>query len=461
MQQNDKAAFLGTDKLFPLLIKMSVPAIIGMMVGAFYNVADTIFVGRGVGAMAIAGLSIAFPIQMIVHALAKMIGVGGASIISRRLGEKNHEAASRALGTALASGTCIVLAVSGAIAVFRTPILRVFGATETILPYAAEYLDTVLWGFPFIAFSMMGNDLLRSEGRAKTAMGTMLIGMILNIILDPIFIFVFDMGIRGAALATVISQGCSFLWVLLFYVRRRGSVALHSRDLRINVVQLGEMVLLGVPNAVQMAGMSILAMIVNNTLAKVGGDVAISTYGMIHRLLSFIIMPILGLSQGFQPIAGYNYGAKDFVRVKHILLLTAFSAVALASGFYACIRLFPEAFIGMFTTDAELISLAAGALMIMSMAMPIMGLQIVASVYFQAIGKGIHALFLGLSRQFLILIPTVLILPRIYGLNGVWASFPVSDCLSTVITMTVLVFEIRHLKVRHDATLQPTHQENL
>ena len=233
MQQGDTSTFLGKDKLFPLLLKMSIPAIIGMMVGAFYNIADTIFLGRGAGAMAIGGLSVAFPIQMIVPALAKMIGVGGASIISRRLGERDHDAASRALGTAFAACVVIALVMVMLIAIFMTPVLKMFGATDTILPYSTEYLRTILWGLPFMAFSMMGNDLIRSEGKAKIAMGTMLIGMILNIILDPIFIFGFGMGIRGAAMATVIAQSCSFLWVLLFYLRKRSTVVLHRRNLRI------------------------------------------------------------------------------------------------------------------------------------------------------------------------------------------------------------------------------------
>ncbi len=461
MQQSDTSAFLGKEKLFPLLLRMSIPAIIGMMVGAFYNIADTIFLGRGAGPMAIAGLAVAFPIQMIVPALAKMIGVGGASIISRRLGERNHAGAASALGTAFSSGITIALVLTASIAVFTIPILKLFGATETILPYSTEYLRTVLWGLPFIAFSMMGNDLIRSEGKAKTAMGTMLIGMILNIILDPIFIFGFGMGIRGAALATVIAQCCSFLWVLLFYLGKRSNVALERRYLGINLPQLGEMILLGLPNAVQMAGMSVLTAVINNTLGTMGGDMAITTFGMIHRLLSFVFMPILGLAQGFQPIAGYNYGAKDYSRVKHILLLTALSAVVLALGFYVCIRLFPQNLIGMFTTDTELISFAARALMIMSTVMPVIGLQIVSSVYFQAIGKGMYALLLGLSRQFLFLIPSVLILPRFYGLHGVWASFPVSDFLSTAIAITAVVLEIRHLKGRYSAAMQPAHSEDV
>ena len=426
-------------------MKMSVPAIIGMMAAALYNVVDTIFVGRGVGPLGIAGLSIAFPIQMIVQAIGQMIGIGAASIISRKLGEKNYDAASSALGTAILAIFIFSIVLVSLIAGFLRPILSFFGATETIMPQSVEYLRTVVFGFPFIAISMAGNNMIRAEGKARTAMGTMLIGMGLNIVLDPVFIFVFDMGIRGAALATVVSQFCSFIWVSSFYLTKRSSVSLDLGHLRIRAAYLREMLVLGLPNAVQSAGMSILAIIVNNTLGTLGGDMAISTYGMVLRLLSFVIMPMIGLAQGFQPIAGYNFGARQYDRVRKILFLSSITAISISSLFFFLIRIFPEFFIGLFTTEAGLISTGARTLKIMSLAMPLMTIQIVSAVYFQAIGKGTAALLLGLSRQFLILIPVVLILPRIFGVDGVWASFPTSDFLSIIIAVIVMSFEIRRL----------------
>ena len=428
-------------------MKMSVPAIIGMMAAALYNVVDTIFVGRGVGPLGIAGLSIAFPIQMIVQAIGQMIGIGAASIISRKLGEKNYDQASLALGTAILSIFIFSIAVVVVIAIFFRPILALFGATDTIMPYAIEYLRTVLFGFPFIAISMAGNNMIRAEGKARTAMGTMLIGMGLNIALDPIFIFVLDMGIRGAALATVVSQFCSFIWVALFYLTKQSSIRLDRGHLHIKGAFLREMLVLGLPNAVQSAGMSILAIIINNTLGILGGDMAISTYGMVHRLLSFVFMPMIGLAQGFQPIAGYNFGARHYERVRKVLFLATITAMGIASVFFFLIRMFPEVFIGLFTTDVDLINTSARTLLIMCLAMPLMAIQIIAAVYFQAIGKGTAALLLGLSRQFLILIPIVLILPRIIGVDGVWASFPLADFISIVIAAVVMTFEIRRLNV--------------
>ena len=441
----NKSSFLGTEKLFPLLMKMSVPAIIGMMAAALYNVVDTIFVGRGVGPLGIAGLSIAFPIQMIVQAVGQMIGIGAASIISRKLGAKDNDQASTALGTAILSIFIFSIALVVVIAIFLRPILNIFGATDTIMPYSVSYLRTVIFGFPFIAISMAGNNMIRSEGKARTAMGTMLIGMGLNIVLDPIFIFVLDMGIEGAALATVVSQFCSFIWVAVFYLTKQSSIRLDREHLHINTAYLREMLLLGLPNAVQSAGMSILAIIINNTLGTLGGDLAISTYGMVHRLLSFIFMPMIGLAQGFQPIAGYNFGAKQFKRVRNILFLATGTSIAISSIFFFLIRSFPEVFIGLFTTDVDLIATTARTLKIMCLAMPLMTTQIVAAVYFQAIGKGVVSLILGLSRQFLILIPIVLILPRFFGVDGVWASFPSADFISITIAVIVMSFEIRRL----------------
>lgn len=452
MSEQHKTAFLGRDALFPLLVRMSVPAMIGMMVTSMYNIADTIFIGRGAGTLAIAGLSIAFPIQMIAQSVSRMIGVGGASVISRRLGEKDYDGASSALGTAFTVNAVATVILMALFMIFTVPVLRLFGASDASLPYAREYLRTVIWGFPFIAVSVTGNNLIRAEGNARVAMFTMLIGMVLNIILDPVFIFIFNMGIRGAAVATVISQACSSLWVLLYYGGRRSVVAVRRRFFRIGNELAREILVLGTPNFVQSAGMSVLTMIINNILLTAGGDMAISAYGIVHRLLSFIIMPVIGLSQGFQPIAGFNYGARKFDRVRKILLVTTVSAVCVSGFFYVIIRLFPNHIIGMFTTDAALVKMSVDAMLLMNLLMPVGCLQMVFSVYFQAVGKGIHSLLLGLSRQFLILIPIVLILPRFIGLAGVWGAFPLSDALSTVITAVILVFELRHLDSRHRDT---------
>jgi putative MATE family efflux protein len=449
MQNQDKSSFLGTEKLFPLLIRLSVPTIIGMMVAALYNITDTIFVGRGVGPMAIAGLSIAFPIQMIAQGLALMIATGAASIISRRLGEKKPEEASRTFGTAVSALILGGIILTLLISLFLKPILKVFGSSESILPYATAYMKTIVWGFTFFGMSMGANSLIRAEGNARTAMNCMLIGLILNMALDPLMIFVFHMGIRGAAIATIISQFFSFLWAFQFYAEKKSILILKRKYFRIKGSLLKEMSILGFPNFVQSTGTSILALVVITTAGRLGGDLAVSTYGIMQRLLSFIFMPMVGIAMGFQPIAGYNYGAKLYQRVKSVLFLAIISGTAIALFFYLIVRLNPDLLVGLFTTDTELIQKSVQALKIMSLLMPIISIQIVSATYFQAVGKGTISLLLGTSRTFLFLIPATIILPRIFGLNGVWAAFPTADFLSILVTVTAILFEIKNLRVKH------------
>lgn len=454
--QMDRSAFLGEEPVFRLLMKMSIPAITGMLAGALYNVVDTIFVGRGAGPLAIAGLTVAFPLQIIVYAFAFMVGAGAASIISRRLGEKNMEEAEINLGTALTSITGMAILMTFVVWISPSFILRLFGATEEVIPYASDYVKTVLWGFPFSAVSMAGNNLIRAEGNARVAMATMLIGTILNIIMDPIFIFSLGMGIKGAALATVISQSFSFTWVIYHYLSGRSAVAVRMGYLRIKWIRLKRMLVLGIPNGVHVAGMSLIITIINNILGNLGGGIAISTYGMANRLLSFIYMPIMGISQGFQPIAGYNYGARKFRRVKRVLFLAFIVSTSIASVSYVFIRLFPEAFMGLFTKDRDLIEFSSSALLKMSLLIPIIGIQSISSIFFQAIGKALPSVILGLSRQFILLLPAVLILPRFFGLDGVWTAYPVADFLSTLISVTALVYAIKHLDRKHMSTLPLT-----
>ena len=440
-----KTDFLGTEKLFPLLLKMGIPAAIGMLVNALYNVIDTVFVGRGVGPLAIAALSIVFPIQMIVASVAMGIGVGAASIVSRRLGEKRTDLAAHAIGTsysAMTVGTVILVIL---LLVFMEPILRFFGSTETILPYASEYAFSVSLGFFFFALSMLASSLFRAEGNARASMVGMMIGAGLNCLLDPLFIFVFHMGIRGAAYATVISQFVSCVYYLVMYLGKKNSIMLTGRHFLIHRSILSESLVLGIPSFVQEAGMSLLAIILNNTIGALGGDEAIINYGMASKLLSLLILPMLGLIQGFQPIAGYNYGAGNFKRVKQSLGLTIITAIGSIIVWYGLIMLFPAFFVGLFTTDPKILVSGAGVLRILICCLPIAAVQITGSTYFQAAGKARQSLLLGVSRQFLALIPLLLILPGIWGLSGVWIAFPLSDLSTSVITAVILFRELRHL----------------
>ena len=448
MNEPHKTDFLGRDAIFPLLLKMGIPAAVGMLVNALYNVVDTIFVGHGVGPLAIAALSIVFPLQMIVSAVAQALGIGAASNVSRRLGEKRPDAAAAAMGTAYAAVMLVTAVLVALVFLFTRPILAFFGASETVMPYALSYTRIVAAGFFFFSMSMCASNLIRAEGNAKASMLGMLLGAGLNTILDPIFIFGFGMGVEGAAVATVISQVVSCAYLFSLYFRKKSHVPIGVADLRIEPSVLRDEALLGVPAFVQSAGMSLLALLINTTLGRYGGDLAITTYGMNHKILSIVIMPILGIIQGFQPIAGYNYGAKRFDRVRQSLKTTVLTALAVSLAGYAFMMLAPRAAIGLFTADAELIASSARVLRVMVLFIPLASLQITGSTYFQAVGKKTQSMMLGLSRQFLLLIPIVLILPLLIGVDGVWLAFPIADLASTVITLALLARELRHLESR-------------
>lgn len=445
METSQKTGYLERDAIFPLLIKMGAPAVVGMMVNALYNVVDTIFVGLGVGPTAIAAVSIVFPIQTIVSAIAQAIGVGTASIVSRRLGEKRADDAAKAVGTAYASVTIATFIMIVGLFLFMRPILVFFGASEATMPYAMEYAGIVGAGFFFFSLSMCASNVVRAEGNTKASMIGMVIGALLNTVLDPLFIFGFGMGVKGAAIATVISQIASCIYLFGMYPMKKTVVPLKRAYLRIQKEILGKSIVLGTPSFIQSAGLSILVLLINTSVGRYGGDAAITTYGMIHKLLLIVIMPVLGVVQGFQPIAGYNYGAKRYDRVRASLKTTIFTAFGVSVVGYAFMMLLPQFAIRFFTRDEALIASSARVLRIVVMFIPAAAIQITGSVYFQAVGKATEALILGLSRQFFLLIPFVLILPRFFGLDGVWMAYPAADLISTTVTLTLLTREVRHL----------------
>ena len=438
----NKTQMLGEDPIGKLLIRLSVPATIGMIVNALYNFVDTIFVGRGAGPMAIAGLTIAFPIQMLIMGFAQTYGVGGASIVSRRLGEGKDEEAAAVAGSALSVSFITAIVVSALGLIFLEPVLTAFGASKAIMPYAKEYMSVIFLGSPFLAIAMTGNNLSRAEGQAKIAMMTMIIGTGLNIILDPIFIFDswlgikgLGLGIRGAAIATVVSQFFAFLYIVYFYKRGGSHLPLKRSSFRIQFKYVKEMVLLGIPTFVRQAGMSLLAIVINNSLKFYGGDVSIAAYGMINRVMMFIFMPLFGIVQGYQPIAGYNFGAKKYDRLAQVNRISFITTTIMSLFGFMLVQLIPRFLMGMFTTDQELIDVATNAIKKMTMALPLIGIQIIGGTYFQSVGKAGPAMFLGLSRQFIFLIPLVLILPPILQVDGIWFAMPIADILSTALTI--------------------------
>jgi len=442
-------ARLGEEKINKLLVNLSLPATIGMMVNALYNLVDTIFVGRGVGAIAIGGLTIAFPIQMVIMAFAQMIGIGAASAISRSLGAKDIEKADYIAGN---SFLCVIVLSSTIAAIgliFTEPMLRLFGSTETILPYAKDYITIILWGSIFFSFAMSSNNLIRAEGNAKVAMTTMLIGAILNMILDPIFIFILKLGIKGAALATIISQFISFLYILKYLYSGKSSLKIKLHHLKPRMHIITEIFTVGFASFARMITGSIVAIIVNNSLRVFGGDIALIIVGILHRVTMFLFMPLFGVVQGMQPIVGFNYGAKKLDRVKEAIKLSLLTTTVIATFGWLIAELFPFAIIGVFTRDAEVIGKGSTIIRIVLSVIPVIGIQIVGATLFQSLGKAVPSLILSLLRQVLLFIPLVIILPRVFGLGllGIWIAYPAADILSVILTTLFLRSELKKMSL--------------
>ncbi len=449
----DRSTRLGQESIPGLLLKFSAPAMVGMLAQALYNVVDRIFVGKAVGTLGLAGTTVSFPFLLIMMAFSMLIGFGSAALISIRLGERKKDEAESVLGHAVVLLVVVALLLTVGGLLFIDPLLKLFGASEEVLPYAREYTQVLLGGALCQALGFGLNAIIRGEGSPRIAMYTLLIGALLNTILDPIFLFGFGWGMRGAAAATVISQTVSAIWVLGHFLRGRSLLKIHVKNLRLRWSVCASIVVIGSPMfAMQMAA-AVMNAILNTQLRIHGGDVAIAVIGIIHAAALFIAMPIFGINQGAQPIIGYNYGAKNFQRVKRTLEMAILFATAICMSGFLIVMIFPQQVIGLFNQaeeqDLELMRMGTHAIRVCLIMFPIIGFQIVSSSYFQAVGKPGRALFLGLSRQVLLLIPAILILPLFFGLDGLWAAIPVADLASSILTGVWLWLELRHLRERH------------
>jgi len=450
----DRANRLGEGSIPSLLLKFSAPAVVGMVAQALYNVVDRIFVGQGVGPEGIAGTTVAFPFMLVMLAFGMLIGFGATALVSIRLGEQKREEAERVLGnaTVLLVGVSLFLTAMGT--VLLDPLLRLFGASDQILPYAHDYLQIIVLGSVFQAVGFGLNAIIRGEGNPRIAMFTMLIGALLNTVLDPIFIFGFGWGMRGAALATVVSQAVSCLWVVSYFLRGRSLLKLTTANLHLQWPTCAAIIAIGSPPFAMQIAAATLNAILNNQLHKYGGDLAISVMGVVYAVVLFVAMPIFGLNQGAQPIIGYNYGAGNFDRVKKTLQMAILAATTITTAGFLVTMVFPSQVIWLFNRDDPvLLRLGTHAIGISLMMFPIVGFQIVGASYFQAVGKPKQAMFLSLSRQVLLLIPAVFILPCFFGLDGLWAAFPVADLGSSILTGIWLFLELRHLHRRHIETV--------
>lgn len=431
-----------SENLRLLLFKFSLPTITGMIIIALYNFVDAIFVGNMVGPDAIAGLTIVLPVSIVIVAIGLLTGVGSASIVSRSLGRGDIERAVVAGGDGIVLNTILNIIIITPIYIFSEDILRFLGASSEVMPYARDYLNIMLLGFIFLSFSVNGTNLIRAEGKPRASMYEMLVGSILNIILDYLFVVVFEWGVKGAATATVISHIASATYIFIFFMSRSSIFSIKYKMFKINKAISSEILRLGTPSFLMQIVGSVVFLLFIRFVSQYGGDVYITITGIGIRIIDLIFMPLLGISQGFSPIVGFNYGAKLYTRVKRVLKEAfIWTSLVTVSGFIVMV-IFPEALIGIFTSDMDVIQKGAGPLRLIAMLAPLWSFPILGSAFFQAIGKARPSLVISLSRDSF-LIPAIFILPLFFGLLGVWVSWPVTDLFCFIITVVFLSREIK------------------
>ena len=428
----------GTEPLGRLLRQQAIPASAGILVMSIYGIVDTIFVGLWVGSLGIAAITVVLPITFLIASIGMAIGVGGASIISRAFGDGDQEKAFRTFGNQV--GLTLFLGIFFVIAgfLFIDQILNVFGGRGDVQEPAREYFSIVLLGVPFLAWAMMSNNVIRAEGFPKIAMYTILIPAVVNIVLDPVFIIWLDMGLAGAAWATTISYIASAAFATWFFLRGKSQMRLSKTYVRPDGEIIREIASLGSVTLARQGTISVLSIVLNNSLFIYGGELGLAIYGIIGRLMMFVNFPVLGITQGFIPIAGYNYGARLMDRVYGIIRLSMISATLIASGIFLLIMIFTPQIVAVFTNDEQLIRETIPSLRLAFLATPLIAINLLGSAYFQAIGRARPALLLSLLKQGFFLIPLIFLLPLFFGINGIWYSFPIADTGASAITLWYL-----------------------
>ena len=429
---------LGTEKIGKLLKQYALPAIIAQTASSLYNMVDSIFIGQGVGPLAISGLAVTFPLMNLSTAFGTLVGAGAATMLSVLLGQKNYKAANKVLGNVVSLNIIIGLIFMAVALIFIDPILYFFGASGNTLPYAKEYMKIILYGNIITHLYFGLNAAMRSSGSPKKAMGLTIFTVIFNTILDPIFIFVFDMGIAGAAWATVLAQTIAMLVVLHHFSDRSRPFHFEKGIVSLDMRVAKDSLAIGMGPFLMNSAACLVTLFINQQLRKYSGDLGIGAYGITNRFGFMFIMICMGLNQGMQPIAGYNYGARQYSRVKEVFWKTARLAVLVTTICFVIGVFFPQLAVGIFTRDPELSSLSSRALRITMLVFPIVGFQMISTNFFQSLGMVKKSVILSLSRQILFLLPLLYALPKWYGADGVWASFPISDVLATLLSIYML-----------------------
>ncbi len=431
-QQSER---LGIEPIRQLLAKLAVPAMTGMIVMALHNVIDAIYIDRGVGMLGVAAVSIAFPVQMLITAVAGAFGIGGGALISIALGSEELDRANRVFGNIISMVILFSMSAAFLGLTLLNPLLLLFGSSDTILPYAREYLGIILYSTVFFAFAFAVNNVIRAEGNAKIAMITMLVSAVLNIIFTPILIFGFDMGIRGAAIGTVLAQGVTAVYMVVYFASGKSSLFFKSAYLIPRWLLIKQILAIGASAFARQSSSSIMLIVANNQLILYGGDGAVAVLGIIIRVIMFTMMPILGIVQGLLPLVGFNYGAGQPERVSESIVLGLKAATAVAGVAFILVMALPKQLMMIFTSDAALIEMGQSAMRIMFALSFTIGAQMVISGIFQAMGKAKAAFILSMSRQVFFLIPLLLLFPLLFQLPGIWLAFPVSDLLGFLLSL--------------------------
>ncbi len=442
----DRTESLRTEKVGTLIARFSIPSIVGLVVGALYNVIDRIFVGRGVGTEALSGVAITFPLTMIVLALGLFVGIGASALISLRLGAGKRDEAERVVGTALALSAAIGVIFVVVVSLVMRPLLVMFGGSGPTLEYAITFTQVYLPGAFFQIVSFALNNTIRAQGDPITALLSMIIGAVVNAILNPIFIFGLHLGIAGSALSTDIAQVVSLAWMFVFYLRGKSALKLRRIDIRLPAGVVASIVKIGIaPFLLQVAG-SLVIILINHVAEKRGGVSGVAVMGIAYSVLNLLMMPVIGINMGVQPIVGYNYGAGNYDRVRETVKKALLSALVICTAAFVVFLVLSRQIMGLFIeNDPSVVAIGTRGLRIYLAMLPVVGFQVISASYFQAINKAGRAILLNLSRQVILLIPLLLLLPLWFGFDGIWIAEPVADGLSVFISLAFLIPEMRRL----------------
>ena len=447
---NKKAALeLGTKPVSSLLVQYALPAIVAMVASSLYNMVDSIFIGQGVGALAISGLAITFPFMNLSAAFGAAIGVGASAFLSVKLGQRDYDIANKILGNNVMLNIIVGIIFGGLGLLFLDPILRFFGASDATLPYAHDYMVIILLGNAITHLTLGLNAVLRSAAKPRLAMYITIFTVVINAILDPIFIYSLGLGIRGAAYATVLAQLLALIWQWALFSNKKEMLHFEYSKFHLDRRIVSNILSIGISPFAMNACACLVVIFINNSLQQYGGDMAVGAFGIANRIAFIFVMVTMGVCQGMQPIAGYNYGAQNYNRMLEVLKLAAIAGTAVCAVGFLIAMAFPRACARMFTTDETLIAHSVVAMRYIMAVFIIIGAQMVITNFFQSIGKAKVSIFLSLSRQLIFLVPLLAILPKHMGLNGVWLAMPLSDAIAAIMAYAMIWFYIKRLKNLH------------